>query len=168
MSTRFSLRFPHPFQHDHPPVVNVNELEREQLTRGQRTADAVAATMGSWRFIIIQSVILGFWFVLNSIAMIRHWDPYPFILMNLVLSTQAAYAAPIIMMSQNRQAAHDRLLAQNDYEVNRKAEVEVAAVLEHLAAQDRALEEIHALLAKLCADRELPVGSHTPIPPVRP
>jgi uncharacterized membrane protein len=168
MGTHFTLRFPHPFQHDHPTVVNVNEVEEEQLTRGQRAADAVAAVMGSWRFIIIQSMILGAWFVLNTIAMMRHWDPYPFILMNLVLSTQAAYAAPIIMMSQNRQAVHDRLLAQNDFEVNRKAEVEVAYVLEHLAAQDRALEEIHAMLATLCAERQLPVGSHTPIPPVHP
>ncbi|HEX8905546.1 MAG TPA: DUF1003 domain-containing protein [Longimicrobiaceae bacterium] len=153
MGTHLPLRFPHPFQHDHPPVVNVNEVEQEQLTRGQRIADAVAARMGSWGFIITQSLILAVWFVLNTVAMVRHWDPYPFILMNLVLSTQAAYAAPIIMMSQNRQAEHDRLLAQNDFEVNRKAEIEVAAVLEHLAAQDRALEEIHVLLARLCADR---------------
>lgn len=164
MGTHFTLRFPHPFQHDHPPVVNVNEVEEEQLTRGQRIADTVAEMMGSWPFIITQSVILGFWFVLNSVAMIRHWDPYPFILMNLVLSTQAAYAAPIIMMSQNRQSAHDRLLAQNDFEVNRKAEIEIAAVLEHLAAQDRALEEIHVLLATICADRGLPAAARPPAP----
>jgi uncharacterized membrane protein len=164
MGTHFTLRFPNPFQHDHPPVVNVNEVEEEQLTPGQRAADAVAAVMGSWRFIIIQSGILGCWFVLNTIAMMRHWDPYPFILMNLVLSTQAAYAAPIIMMSQNREAVHDRLLAQNDFEVNRKAEIEIAAVLEHLAAQDLALEEIHALLAKICADRGLAVAAHPPLP----
>jgi uncharacterized membrane protein len=67
-------------------------------------ADRVAETVGSWCFIIIQSVLLGIWIMLNMIAFIRHWDPFPFILLNLVLSFQAAYAAPIIMMSQNRQS----------------------------------------------------------------
>ncbi len=73
------------------------------LTTGQRIADTVAATMGSWKFIIIQSVILLAWIALNITAYIEHWDPYPFILLNLALSFQAAYAAPFIMMSQNRQ-----------------------------------------------------------------
>src|SRR5690349_8389838 len=77
-------------------------------TTGERAADAVAAAMGSWRFIIIQSVIVAAWIVLNIMVIVRHFDPYPFILLNLLFSTQAAYAAPIIMMSQNRQAAKDR------------------------------------------------------------
>jgi uncharacterized membrane protein len=160
VSTHRPLRFPNPFRHDHPPVANVNVLEEEGLTLGQRTADRVAEAMGSWRFIIIQSAILAGWMVLNVIAFVRHWDPYPFILMNLVLSTQAAYAAPIIMMSQNRQATRDRLEAHNDFEINRKAEIEVAAVLEHLAAQDVALAEIHGLLAKLCARNDIAVEPH--------
>jgi uncharacterized membrane protein len=164
--TRAPLRFPLPFVHAHPPVRSVNEMMDERVTLGQRAADAVAETMGSWRFIIIQSVILSFWIVLNVTAWIRHWDPYPFILMNLALSMQAAYAAPIIMMSQNRQAARDRLEAHNDFEVNKKAEIEVAAVLEHLAAQDAALEEIHGLLARLCAAGSIPAAPHQPIPPV--
>ena len=163
MSTHLPLRFPNPFRHDHPPVQDVNELVDEQITMGQRTADAVASMMGSWAFIIIQSAILGVWFVLNTIAWMGHWDPYPFILMNLVLSTQAAYAAPIIMMSQNRQAARDRLEAENDFEVNRKAEREVAAVLDHLAAQDRAMEEIYGLLTRICAAHDIPMPGHTPI-----
>ena len=166
MSTHAPLRFPNPFRHEHPPVVDVNVLEEERLTFGQHAADTVAEMMGSWKFIIIQSVILGAWVALNCVAWLRHWDPYPFILMNLVLSTQAAYAAPIIMMSQNRQAVRDRLEAHNDFEVNRKAEIEVAAVLEHLAAQDRALEEIHSLLARICAAHDIPLPGHTPIPPV--
>jgi uncharacterized membrane protein len=161
MSTHLPLRFPNPFRHDHPPVQDVNKLADEQITVGQRTADAVASMMGSWAFIIIQSGILGVWFVLNTIAWMRHWDPYPFILMNLVLSTQAAYAAPIIMMSQNRQAARDRLEAENDFEVNRKAEREVAAVLDHLAAQDRALEEIYVLLSRIGAANGIPMPGHT-------
>jgi uncharacterized membrane protein len=95
------------------------------LSLGQRVADKVAATMGSWTFIIIQSVILLIWIVLNIAAYVQHWDPYPFILLNLALSFQAAYAAPFIMMSQNRQQEIDRHAASNDYEVNVKAELEI-------------------------------------------
>ncbi len=95
------------------------------LTAGQRIADRVAATMGSWRFIIIQSVFLLFWIVLNVTAFIQKWDPYPFILLNLALSFQAAYAAPFIMMSQNRQQEIDRLEAENDHQINIKAELEI-------------------------------------------
>ena len=109
------LRAQKPARHraEHPP------------TRGALIADWVARTVGSWRFIIIQSVILGVWIVLNVIAFARHWDPYPFILLNLVLSFQAAYAAPIIMMSQNRQSEIDRRHAQHDYRINVKAELEI-------------------------------------------
>ena len=96
-----------------------------ELTLGQRIADTVAATMGSWRFIIIQSAILTAWIVLNVTAFIQQWDPYPFILLNLALSFQAAYAAPFIMMSQNRQQEIDREAAENDYKVNIKAELEI-------------------------------------------
>ena len=97
----------------------------DELTLGQKIADQVAATMGSWPFIIIQSLILAVWIVLNVTAFVEKWDPYPFILLNLVLSFQAAYAAPVIMMSQNRQAAIDRQAAQNDYQINAKAELEI-------------------------------------------
>src|SRR3954453_8660783 len=97
----------------------------ERLTTGQRIADAVAATMGSWTFIIIQSAILMVWIVLNVTAYVRQWDPYPFILLNLALSFQAAYAAPFIMMSQNRQQDIDREAAENDHQINIKAELEI-------------------------------------------
>ena len=97
----------------------------EKLTVGQIVADWVADNMGSWRFIIIQSVILLFWIILNVTAFIQRWDPYPFILLNLALSFQAAYAAPFIMMSQNRQQEIDRKKAENDYNVNIKAELEI-------------------------------------------
>ena len=76
-------------------------------------------------FIIIQSIILLFWIVLNVTAYVQHWDPYPFILLNLALSFQAAYAAPFIMMSQNRQQDIDRKAAENDYQINVKAELEI-------------------------------------------
>ena len=98
---------------------------RPHLTLGQRIADQVAATMGSWRFIIIQSSILLMWIGLNVTAYIQHWDPYPFILLNLALSFQAAYAAPFIMMSQNRQQDIDRREAENDHQINIKAELEI-------------------------------------------
>lgn len=96
-----------------------------ELTLGQRVADAVASTMGSWTFIIIQSAILLVWIALNVTAYVEKWDPYPFILLNLALSFQAAYAAPFIMMSQNRQQDIDRRAAEHDYEVNVKAELEI-------------------------------------------
>ena len=111
---------------------NVSEIEAEHETTGQRVADEVARWMGSWRFILVQSGSLGLWIVVNAAAWVRHWDPYPFILLNLALSFQAAYAAPVIMMSQNRQAAKDRLAAEEDYLVNLWAELEVAAIHDRL------------------------------------
>jgi len=104
---------------------NVAHEFEEQLTFGQRLADRFAEVIGSWRFIVIQSALLAVWITLNVTAYIYHWDPYPFILLNLALSFQAAYAAPIIMMSQNRQSEKDHLQAKNDYEVNMKAELEI-------------------------------------------
>jgi uncharacterized membrane protein len=101
------------------------ETVDDELTVGQKVADAVAAGMGSWAFILIQSGILLLWIVANVTAWINHWDPYPFILLNLALSFQAAYAAPFIMMSQNRQQDIDRKAAEHDYQVNVKAELEI-------------------------------------------
>ena len=92
---------------------------------GANVADYVAETVGSWRFIIGQTIVLAIWIALNLTAFFNHWDPYPFILLNLVLSFQAAYAAPIIMMSQNRQAEIDRRRAEHDYRINIKAELEI-------------------------------------------
>jgi uncharacterized membrane protein len=108
------------------------ERPRTQLTFGQRIADTVAATMGSWRFIIIQSLILMFWIALNITAYVQRWDPYPFILLNLALSFQAAYAAPFIMMSQNRQQDIDRMAAEHDYQINIKAELEIELLHEKI------------------------------------
>ena len=98
--------------HQHPLLINVNRVLVETL--GQRVADQLAILMGSWTFMIVQSIILAFWIALNVAAWMRHWDRYPFILLNLALSFQAAYAAPIIMMSQNRPAAKDRLMAEQE------------------------------------------------------
>lgn len=94
-------------------------------TFGDHTADRIAAIVGSWHFILIQSALLICWLILNGLAWTQAWDPYPFILLNLVLSFQAAYTAPIILMSQNRQAVIDRMTQRNDYEINLKAELEI-------------------------------------------
>jgi uncharacterized membrane protein len=98
---------------------------QDKLTFGQRVADKVAGFMGSWEFIIGQSIIISIWIGINITAYLGHWDPYPFILLNLLFSTQAAYAAPIIMMAQNRQSERDRIQARDDYETNIKAKKEI-------------------------------------------
>src|SRR3981189_1082999 len=149
--------------HRHPPVKNINQIQAEKMTTGQRVADKLATVMGSWAFIIIQSIILTFWITLNVIAYINHWDPYPFILLNLALSFQAAYAAPIIMMSQNRQAAKDRLMAEQDYVVNIKAEDEVKSIMAHLEQQDEVMIDI---LRRIEAQHDVIMGrlGMTPTP----
>jgi uncharacterized membrane protein len=127
------------------------------LPLGARVSDGVAATMGSWPFIIVQSLALIAWMALNLTAYVRAWDPYPFILLNLVLSFQAAYAAPFIMMSQNRQAAIDRLEAKNDYDVNIKAELEIELLHQKIdLMREKEVVEltrvVRALEARLCPD----------------
>jgi uncharacterized membrane protein len=101
------------------------EPPAQSLTTGQKISDAVARTVGSWKFIIIQSICISVWIVYNSLSNGNSWDPYPFILLNLMLSFQAAYTAPAIMMSQNRLSEIDRQQANNDFEVNVKAELEI-------------------------------------------
>ncbi|AJC45630.1 DUF1003 domain-containing protein [Xanthomonas sacchari] len=109
----------------------VTQADRDR-SLGERVADRVAAIGGSWTFIIGFCVVLLGWIVLNSLVLAHAFDPYPYILLNLCLSCLAAIQAPVIMMSQNRQAAVDRLHAQNDYEVNIKAELEILQVHEKL------------------------------------
>jgi uncharacterized membrane protein len=145
--------FPPPYRHEHGPIKNVNQVIKEQLTLGQKASDWIAAKVGSWEFIICQSLLLTLWAVLNITAWVRHWDPYPFILMNLVLSLQAAYTAPMIMMSQNRKADHDRIEAHIDYEVNLKAETEIEVILKNLEAQNVAIAELHKMLEEVCAGK---------------
>jgi uncharacterized membrane protein len=132
------------------------QLAAPELTQGQRIADIVAATMGSWNFIIIQSVFLAIWIVLNITAFVYSWDPYPFILLNLALSFQAAYAAPFIMMSQNRQQDIDRKAAEHDHQINIKAELEIELLhqkLDQLRETEvlyltQAVKELTALLRR--------------------
>ena len=135
------FKFPS-FKHDHPAVIDVNKVADDRLTVGQKIADGVASTVGSWRFIIIQSIILALWLALNITGIVFRWDPYPFILLNLMLSFQAAYAAPFVMMSQNRQSEKDRLMAESDYHCNVKGEEEVRNIMEHLDHQDMVLLQL--------------------------
>jgi uncharacterized membrane protein len=152
------------------PAFSASEADPPTLapfSRGQRLADALTAHLGSWPFIIGQSVLLVAWLLLNTMAWQRHWDPYPFILLNLALSFQAAYSAPIIMMSQNRQAAKDRRAVGADAAVNQRSELDVASVharLDELTGRQwRALVELqHQQLALLTRLETL--ADHAPPP----
>ena len=107
---------------------NWHEKHQKTLSFGGRLADGVAKGMGSWKFIILQTVLVVLWMGLNIVGFMYHWDVYPFILLNLLFSTQAAYAAPIIMMSQNRQNERDRTHAEEDYRTNIEAKQEIEAL----------------------------------------
>jgi len=116
---------------------------------GQRAADKVVAIIGSWKFIIIQSILLVIWIIFNIIAWVSHWDPYPFILLNLALSFQAAFTAPIILMSQNRTSEQDRRKTAMDLATDRLAEREIKQIHEHLEKNDKEkLDKILQILEK--------------------
>jgi len=127
-----------------------HQKHKESSTFGQRLADTVANGMGSWRFIIWQSIFVVLWMTLNVIGIVKRWDAYPFILLNLVFSTQAAYAAPIIMMAQNRQSDRDRIQADADYETNCKAKEEIEQLQKMLTAIEIGkLDKIITMLEKM-------------------
>ena len=169
--------------HETRQLLELRRLRRDQrelgpsppeprLSLGERIADRVAATMGSWPFIITQTALLAAWIALNVTAVIQRWDPYPFILLNLALSFQAAYAAPFIMMSQNRRQDIDRQEAATDYRVNVKAELEIELLhekIDHLRENEVvALTRAVARLTELLQDARDPTripssgGSHAP------
>ncbi|OHT22115.1 DUF1003 domain-containing protein [Edaphosphingomonas haloaromaticamans] len=117
------------------PQRDPNELVNEGLTFGGQLADRVAAVGGSWGFIIGFCLFLAGWAAINTVVLVAHaFDPFPFIFLNLMLSMLAALQAPIIMMSQNRQAAKDRLEARLDYETNQRAEAQIALLYEEVLA----------------------------------
>lgn len=125
--------------------------EGDARTLGQRVSDAVAAGIGSWAFILIQSGLLVLWMIANVVMWVFHWDPYPFILLNLVLSFQAAFTAPIIMMSQNRQAERDRAEQQHDFDINIKAELEIEALHQKLdVLREVEILKLTGLIENLC------------------
>jgi uncharacterized membrane protein len=127
---------------------NPNEVIEERLTTGDRIADAVARFGGSWSFIISFGVVLVVYAGLNIVLATRAWDPYPFILLNLFLSMLAAVQAPVIMMSQNRQDAKDRLRSELDFAVNRKAEAEIIQLAAKLNRLEERLDDVQSVLAE--------------------
>jgi len=104
---------------------NWHQKHEEALTLEQKISDAIAKGVGSWNFVVFQTIFVIFWISLNITAYLHNWDPFPFVLLNLVFSIQTAYTAPIIMMSQNKQNERDRLQAEEDYQTNLKAKVEI-------------------------------------------
>jgi uncharacterized membrane protein len=123
----------------------------EKLSFGDRVADKVAAGMGSWAFIISMTVFIAVWIAINIVGVFEHWDPFPFILLNLVFSAQATYAAPLIMMAQNRQSDRDREQAQQDYECNVAAKAEIEDLIVRLGTMedkkiDKLIEWVGALV----------------------
>jgi uncharacterized membrane protein len=141
------------------------DITAREMPLGDRVADKVAAFGGSWTFIGIAISIIVAWMLVNAIV-VKPFDTYPYILLNLVLSCLAALQAPIIMMSQNRQAAHDRLDAQHDYEINIKAELEIVALhtkLDEIRDQKwmelmSTLERQMELLSRVCGPTQGPVS----------
>jgi uncharacterized membrane protein len=130
-----------------------------------RFSEAIARTLGTGRFLFWQTLLVVAWLVLNSVGFIQHWDPYPFILLNLAFSTQAAYAAPLILLAQNRQDDRDRASIERDREVAARTQADTEFLARELAAVRLALADVVTTqdlerslsrLAKLVADRPLP------------
>ncbi len=119
----------------------------DERARRDKLADVLSAAIGSWTFIIVQTVITIVWLVFNVVAWRHEWDPYPFILLNLFFSLQAFYAAPLILMSQNRQADRDRLHAEHDYEINVRAKEEIEEL--HLSLARVEVEKLDKIIAML-------------------
>ena len=114
-----------------------------------RGAEHAARFFGTPQYIIGQSIVVVFWIALNVTAVVQHWDPYPFILLNLAFSTQAAYAAPLILLAQNRQAERDRVRAEEDRIVNQRTQAEAEFLARELAASRLSLGKIEATLARV-------------------
>ena len=136
---------------------NINEDFDQKTTLGDALADKIASFGGSWRFIILFGSILFVWILANSAVLIwRPFDPYPYILLNLILSCLAAIQAPVIMMSQNRQEAKDRMRSENDYRINLKAELEIRHLhekIDHLLSRQwERLVEIQQVQMELMAE----------------
>jgi uncharacterized membrane protein len=140
-------------QHDHPPVRDLNRESDRRVKFPQRVADDLGRVVGSWTFVFIQVLLTGSWLVLNVVAQTNHWDNYPFLLLNLVITFENALWASLVLMALNRSAGRDRLRAQQDYEQQVKFEEEMRTLMNHLEAQDELLLQVVQRLDR--NDREL-------------
>lgn len=145
-------------------AISKNTNIQSKLTLGQKTADSIAKFGGSWPFIFIFMTVLIIWIIINSIALFsKPFDPYPFILLNLVLSCLAAIQAPVIMMSQNRQAERDRIQSTNDYQTNLKAEIEIRLLqqkMDHLLTNEwQHLVEIQTIQLDLLGELQKQINN---------
>ena len=140
-------------QHDHPPVRDLNREVDRRLTFADRVASDFARLVGSWIFVLAQVGLMLLWALLNVAGLLRHWDPYPFLFLNFVFSLEAATWVSLVLMAMNRQADRDRLRAQNEFELNVKAEEELKALMNHLMHQDEILLQIVNRLDR--GDREM-------------
>src|SRR3989442_5637694 len=140
-------------QHDHPPVRDLNRDVDRKLTFADRVASDFARLIGSWIFVLAQVGLMLLWVLLNAIGLLRHWDPYPFLFLNFVFSLEAAIWVSVVLMTLNSMADRDRMRAQNEYELNVKAEEELKALMNHLMHQDEILLQIVNRLDR--GDREL-------------
>ena len=139
--------------HEHPPIRDVNQEVDRRAGRADRVAADLARVVGSWTFVFFQGVLMALWIILNTVPFLRHWDPYPFHLLALVLLLQLALGVPLLLMSLNRAEQRRRLSAQQDYQEGVKQEEELKAVMAHLEVQDEVmLQAIHRLER---TDREL-------------
>ncbi len=140
-NNKISRRFSRIMASRHYQITNLNEDVRKRETTGDKVADILVRFCGSWKFILFFGVVVSAWVAVNSVPVLfRHFDPYPFIFLNLFLSIMAALQAPLIMMSQNRAAEHDRMQAENDFKVNNKSEAEIRLLhskLDHLIENDQ-------------------------------
>jgi uncharacterized membrane protein len=143
-------------QHEHPPVRDLNR-EADRRTRGpQRIAEDFSRLIGTWTFVILQLLLTAAWLALNLVARFNHWDPYPFQLLNLVMSAEAVLAAAIVLMAIGRLMERDRVRAQGQYEVDVKQEEEMRMLMHHMEVQDQVMLQILQILHRLDrSDREL-------------
>jgi uncharacterized membrane protein len=140
-------------QHDHPPVRDLNRETERRMTLADRIAVDFTRLVGSWVFVLAQLGLMLVWVVLNALSVINHWDPYPFQFLNFILILEVAAWVSLVLMAFNRQADRDRIRAQNDYELNVKAEEELKALMNHLMHQDEILLQIVNRLDR--GDREM-------------
>ena len=164
-------------QHDHPPVRDLNREVERRLKFTDRVASDFARLVGSWVFVLVQLGLMVLWVLLNALKVLRPWDPYPFLFLNLVFSLEVTIWVSLVLMSMNSFADRDRLRAQNEYELNVKAEEETKALMNHLMHQDEILLQIVNRLDR--SDREMKrltrrleqamePGPETPRPPLVP